>query len=63
MMGLKDVLLQWFMDFFDKKTSGDAVKNGNMSNQHPLELAHVDKVCNRMLEVPEESHKPTISKF
>ena len=44
MMDIRGVLLQWFINFFDKKTSSSAVKNKNMSNQ----------------ELAEELHKPVI---
>ena len=33
MMVVEGVLLQWFINFFDKKTSGGAVKNENVSNK------------------------------
>ena len=53
---------------FDKKTSGGAVKNENMSNQCPLDIARVAKVSNskvsdRTWELAEELHKPIIRKF
>ena len=32
MMNIKEVLLQWFRNFFDKKTLGQTVKNENISN-------------------------------
>ena len=35
----KWVLLRWFIICFDKKCSGGGVKNQNISNQHPKELA------------------------
>ena len=37
--GYQRVLLQWLINFMIKKTSGDAIKNENMSNQRPLDLA------------------------
>ena len=63
MMYIKGVLLQWFINFFDKKSalladksaSCGAVKNENMSNQRPLELA--------TQELAEELHKLIIIKF
>ena len=47
MMDIKEVLLQWFMLFFNKKTSDGVVKSEIMPNQ----------------ELAEELHKPTIRKF
>ena len=47
MMSIKGVLLQWFIIFFDKKTSGSDIKNENFSNK----------------ELAEELHKPIIRKF
>ena len=44
------VWLQWFINSFDKKSSGAAVENENMSSQRPLGLA-------------EELQKPIIRKF
>ena len=44
------VWLQWFINSFDKKSSGGAVENENMSRQRPLSLA-------------EELQKPIIRKF
>ena len=32
MMDIKGVLLQWFFNFFDKKTPGGSIKNKNISN-------------------------------
>ena len=43
MMDIKGVLFQWFIIFFDKKTSGGAVKN--VSNQ---DLA--EEFTNQLLE-------------
>ena len=53
---------------FDKKTSGGAVRNKNMSNQNPLDLARVAKISNCnisdcMRELAEELQKPIIRKF
>ena len=66
MIEIKGVFLQWFMISFNKKStllaqskslatrdksaSGGAAKNGNMSNQHPLNLV-------------EELHKTIIRLF
>ena len=47
MMDIKGVLLQWFFNFFDKKTSGGSIKNKNISNT----------------EFTVELHKPIIRKF
>ena len=45
---IKEVLLQWFINFFDKKTAGNgAIKSEIMSNQ----------------ELAEEIHKPITRKF
>ena len=41
--------------FFDKKTSSSGIKNENISNKRPLDLA--------MQELAEELHKPTIREF
>ena len=40
---------------FDKETSGSGIKNENVTNKHPLNLA--------MRELAEELHKPIIRKF
>ena len=48
----KRVLLQWFVN--EINSSGDAVKNQNMSNRRPLDLAKRD--------LAEELHKPIIIK-
>ena len=55
MMDIKEVLLQWFINFIDKKSSatrvdkvaGGATKNKNMPNQ----------------QLAEELHKPIIRKY
>ena len=53
MMDIKSrVLLQWFIN--EINSSGGAVKNQNMSNRRPLDLAKRD--------LAEESHKPIIIK-
>ena len=46
------VLLQWFIN--EINSSGGAVKNQNMSNRRPLDLAKRD--------LAEELHKPIIIK-
>ena len=48
-------LLQWFINFLIKKTSGSGIKNENISNKRPLDLA--------TRELAEELHKPVIRKF
>ena len=53
MMDVKSrVLLQWFIN--EINSSGGAVKNQNMSNRRPLDLAKRD--------LAEELHKPIIIK-
>ena len=53
MMDIKSrVLLQWFIN--EINSSGGAVKNQNMSNRRPLDLAKRD--------LAEELHKPIIIK-
>ena len=47
MIGIKKVLLQWFINFLIKKASDGAVKNKVMPNK----------------ELPEELLKPVIRKF
>ena len=55
MMDIKGILLQWFLVFFDKKTSatpannfaGSGIKNENISNK----------------ELAENLHRPVIRKF
>ena len=37
LMNIKGVLLQWFINLFDEKTSGGAVKNENTPNQELAE--------------------------
>ena len=49
--------------FFDKKTSGSVIKNENISNQSPLDLACLANVSDRTRELAEELHKPIIKKF
>ena len=49
--------------FFDKKTSGSVIKNENISNQSPLDLACLANVSDRMPELAKELHKPIIKKF
>ena len=44
---VKEILLQWFKNLFDKKTSSGTVKNENNSNK----------------KLAEELHKPIIRKF
>ena len=46
MMDVKVVLLQRFVNVLIKKTSGGVVKNENMLNQCPLDIARVAKVSN-----------------
>ena len=36
-MDIKEVLLQWFISFFDTKTSGGTAKNENISNEELAE--------------------------
>ena len=45
-MDIKEILIQWFINFLTKKTSISGIKNGNMSNK----------------ELAEELHKPIIRK-
>ena len=47
MIVFKEVLLQWFINFFIKKTSGSGIKNENISNK----------------ELDEDLCKPIIRKF
>ena len=47
MIDIDGFLLQWFINFFDKKGSGEAIKDKNMSNK----------------ELAEELHKPIIRKI
>ena len=47
MIDIKGALLQWFIIFFDKKTSGRAIKNEVISNK----------------ELAEQLQKPNIRKF
>ena len=47
MIDIKGALLQWFIIFFDKKTSGRAIKNEVISNK----------------ELAEQLKKPNIRKF
>ena len=47
MMDIKEFLLQWFINFFGKKTSGSGFKNENISNKESVK----------------ELHKPIIRKF
>ena len=52
---IKEVLPQWFINFFDQKTFGNGIKNENISNQRPFDLA--------MRELAEKLHKPVVRKF
>ena len=64
MMDIEGVLLQQFFGFSIKRTSGGALKNENMSNQHPFDLAHITKVSDlKVSELAEELHKPIMGKF
>ena len=47
MMDIKEVLLQWFINFSIKETSGSGIKNENMSDQ----------------QLAGELHEPIIGKF
>ena len=47
MMNINVDLLQWSINFFDKKSSGSGMKNDNITNK----------------ELAEELHKPIIRKF
>ena len=47
MMGIREVLLLWFLIFFVKKTAGGAIKNKVKQNK----------------QLAEELHKPIINKF
>ena len=49
--------------FFDKITSVSGIKNENISNKSPLDLARVAKVSDHTRELAEELHKPIIKKF
>ena len=46
-MDIKGVLVQWFIIFFDKKTSGNVIKNENFLKK----------------ELPEKLHKPISKMF
>ena len=39
MMDIKEVMLQWFINF-DKKTSSSGIKNENISNKELVEELH-----------------------
>ena len=47
----------------DKSSSGGAVKDENISNQHPLDLARGAKVFDRRQKSASELHQPIIRKF
>ena len=51
------------LQFFDKKSSGSAVKSETMSNQRPSRLSRVGKVSDSTRQLAEELHKPIILKF
>ena len=53
MIDIKEVLLLWFIIFFDKKSSGSSIKS--MPNQRPLDLA--------TQQLANELHKRIIKKF
>ena len=53
--GYQHGLVSMVYKFFDKKTSASSIKNENISNKHPLDLA--------TRELAEELHKPIIMKF
>ena len=40
MMDIKEVLLQWFINFLIKKNSGSGIKDENMSDQQLAEELH-----------------------
>ena len=52
---IKEVLHQCFINFFDQKTSGSSIKNENISNQRPFDLA--------TRELAKKLHKPVIREF
>ena len=49
--------------FSDKKSFGSVVKNKNMSDQCPSQLAGVGKVSDHTRQLAGELHKPIIRKF
>ena len=53
--GYQHGLVSMVYKFFDKKTSASSIKNENISNKRPLDLA--------TQELAEELHKPIIRKF
>ena len=53
MMDIKEDLLLWFINFFDKKSAGIGIVNNNNNNDD----------AKQNLELAEELHKPIIKKF
>ena len=56
-------LLQWSINFLIKKASGSGIKNENMSDHRPLNLAPIAKVSDHTQQLAKELHKPFIRKF
>ena len=52
MMDIKEDLLLWFINFFDKKSAGIGIVNNNNNDD-----------AKQNLELAEELHKPIIKKF
>ena len=57
-MDINADFLQQSIAFLIKKTSLSGIKNENISNKHPLDLAHVTKAFDHLQEFAEELHKP-----
>ena len=53
----------WAYGLFTSTSTGSGIKNENISNKRPLNLAHIAKVSDPMQELAEELHKPIITKF
>ena len=53
MMDIKEELLLWFINVFDKKSAGIGIVNNNNNNDD----------AKQNLELAEELHKPIIKKF
>ena len=52
-MDITEVVLLWFISFFDKKSTGSGIVNNNNNNND----------TKQNLQLAEELHKPIIKKF
>ena len=56
-MDITEVVLLWFISFFDKKSTGSGIVNNNNNNNNN------NNDTKQNLQLAEELHKPIIKKF